>query len=263
MRTGDLGFMDSSGELFVTGRLNDLLIVRGRNYYPQDVERTVEASHPGMRPGGGAAFTVDVQSEARLVIVQELELPPDAALTERREALEAVRAAVGQEHEVSVYAVALVKRGTIPKTPSGKVMRSACRQMYIDGNLEVLESWRLPASALSDTPPANNPHSANRLQMRTKEEIEQWLVRWLAETVGRDLARSIDPGKPFFSYGIDSLAAVMLMERLSDWLGWTVQPETILDHASPVELAAFLANPTTPDLATDPCETVESWTPSS
>jgi acyl-CoA synthetase (AMP-forming)/AMP-acid ligase II/acyl carrier protein len=260
VRTGDLGFMDSSGELFVTGRLNDLLIVRGRNYYPQDVERTVEASHPGMRPGGGAAFTVDVQSEARLVIVQELELPPDAALTERREALEAVRAAVGQEHEVSVYAVALVKRGTIPKTPSGKVMRSACRQMYLDGNLDVLESWRLATSALSDTPPANNPQSANRPQMRTKEEIERWLVCWLSETLGRDLARSIDPGKQFFSYGIDSLAAVMLMERLSDWLGWTVQPETILDHPSPMELAAFLANATTPDLATDQCETVESWT---
>jgi acyl-CoA synthetase (AMP-forming)/AMP-acid ligase II len=138
LRTGDLGFL-LGGELFVTGRLKDLIILRGRNLYPQDIELTAERSHPALRPGCGAAFSVDAEGEERLVIVQELERRAGAAEDSgdegREEIAEAIRAAVAREHEASVYDVVLLRFGTIPKTSSGKIQRQACRAAYRRGEL--------------------------------------------------------------------------------------------------------------------------------
>ncbi|MGH9362673.1 MAG: fatty acyl-AMP ligase, partial [Thermoanaerobaculia bacterium] len=99
LRTGDLGFVHA-GELFVAGRLKDLIILRGRNLYPQDIERTAEGSHPALRPGCGAAFSVDVEGEERLVVVQELDRNRE---DEAEAAAGAVRRGVAEEHEAQVY----------------------------------------------------------------------------------------------------------------------------------------------------------------
>ena len=136
LRTGDLGFLDN-GELFVTGRAKDLIILRGRNLYPQDIELTVERSHPALRLGSSAAFAVEVGNEERLVVVQELEFRAKPNL---QEVTAAIRQAVAQEYEVQVYAVVLIKPGTIPKTSSGKIQRRACRADFLAGNLEVVNS---------------------------------------------------------------------------------------------------------------------------
>jgi acyl-CoA synthetase (AMP-forming)/AMP-acid ligase II len=151
LRTGDLGFLDG-GELFVTGRLKDLIIIRGRNLYPQDIELTVERSHPALRAGCGAAFSIELGEEERLVVVQEHErtagdspLEPD-----RIEAIaEAVRRAVAEQHEAQVQQLVLLRAGTIPKTSSGKIQRRACRAALLAGKLEVLG-----ASVLGGAPPA-------------------------------------------------------------------------------------------------------------
>src|SRR5215210_3204321 len=127
LRTGDLGFL-RDGELFVTGRLKDLIILRGRNHYPQDLELTAEESHPALRQGSGAAFSVEAAGEERLVVVQELERRQEG---EAAEAAEAVRRAVAETHEVQVHEVVLVRAGTIPKTSSGKIQRHACRAGYL------------------------------------------------------------------------------------------------------------------------------------
>jgi acyl-CoA synthetase (AMP-forming)/AMP-acid ligase II/acyl carrier protein len=138
LRTGDLGFMHD-GELFVTGRLKDLVIIRGRNYYPQDIELTVEQSHPALRPGCGIAFSIDALNEEQLVVVCEVErqyrtLDVDEVVT-------AIRQAVAEQYELQVYAVVLVKIGSIPKTSSGKLQRNACRQRFLDGALEIVGEW--------------------------------------------------------------------------------------------------------------------------
>jgi acyl-CoA synthetase (AMP-forming)/AMP-acid ligase II len=132
LRTGDLGFVQD-GELFVTGRLKDLLVVRGRNHYPQDIEYTVERTCPWMRPGCGAAFTVEVQGEERLVVV--FEINRHCPCTDHL--IHEIREAVAKHHELQVYAVALLKTGSIPKTPSGKVRRSACRSAFLRRTLEL------------------------------------------------------------------------------------------------------------------------------
>jgi acyl-CoA synthetase (AMP-forming)/AMP-acid ligase II len=135
LRTGDLGFF-LDGELFVTGRLKDLIILRGRNLYPQDIELTAERAHSALRAGCGAAFSVDIEGEERLVIAQELERGAENVSPD--EINEAVRAAVARDHEAGVYDIVLLRLGTIPKTSSGKIQRQACRAAYRRGDLAQL-----------------------------------------------------------------------------------------------------------------------------
>ncbi|HTQ78496.1 MAG TPA: fatty acyl-AMP ligase, partial [Thermoanaerobaculia bacterium] len=139
LRTGDLGFL-LDGELYVTGRLKDLIILRGRNLYPQDVELAVERSHPALRPGCGAAFAVDFGGEEQLVVVQEVER--DFA-GEWEPLADAIRGAVAQEHQAQARAVVLIRAGSIPKTSSGKIQRRACRELFLKGGLDVLGSSTL------------------------------------------------------------------------------------------------------------------------
>jgi acyl-CoA synthetase (AMP-forming)/AMP-acid ligase II len=135
LRTGDLGFFHD-GSLFISGRIKDLIIIRGRNHFPQDIELTVESSHPILRPGCGAAFSVDVDGDERLVVVQEIRRDfRDANL---HEVADVIRGAVSGNHELSVHAIVLIKPGRIPKTSSGKIQRHACRQSYLADTLDPL-----------------------------------------------------------------------------------------------------------------------------
>jgi acyl-CoA synthetase (AMP-forming)/AMP-acid ligase II len=132
LRTGDLGFMQD-GELFLTGRLKDLIVLRGRNHYPQDIEATVQAVHPGLRAGAGAAFEIVREGRPALVVVQEVDRPYRRADLSR--VAGDVRQAVAERHEVQVHDVQLLEYGSIPRTSSGKVQRHRCRSGYEQGAL--------------------------------------------------------------------------------------------------------------------------------
>jgi acyl-CoA synthetase (AMP-forming)/AMP-acid ligase II len=133
LRTGDTGFIDDTGELFVIGRYKDVIIVHGRNHYPDDIERTVEGASPALRTGRGAAFGVDRAGEERIVVVYEIG-GSDREIDRARLASD-VADAVAASHGVRVDAVMLVRPGTVPKTSSGKVRRSACRTLYLSNQL--------------------------------------------------------------------------------------------------------------------------------
>ncbi|WP_016949104.1 fatty acyl-AMP ligase [Anabaena sp. PCC 7108] len=137
LRTGDLGFLQD-GELFVTGRLKDVIIIRGQNHYPQDIELTVQNSHPALRFDGGAAFTVEQKGQQRLVVVQEVERTSLRRLN-IKEVIGNITEAVIDHHGLQVYATVLIKPGSIPKTSSGKIQRHACRRGFVDGSLNVVE----------------------------------------------------------------------------------------------------------------------------
>ncbi|MBI3181648.1 MAG: fatty acyl-AMP ligase [Myxococcales bacterium] len=132
LRTGDLGFI-AHRELFITGRIKDLLIVRGLKHYPQDIERLAEKSHPSLRPGCSAAFGVGEGAEQRLVLVAELE---KGQRPSPGEVEAAAKRAVAESHDIELHEVVLLKPSSIPKTSSGKIQRSACRRDYLDGTLE-------------------------------------------------------------------------------------------------------------------------------
>ncbi|HEU4537342.1 MAG TPA: AMP-binding protein, partial [Polyangiaceae bacterium] len=137
LRTGDLGFLQGE-ELFVTGRRKDLIIVRGRNHHPSDLERTAEAAHPALRPGGVAAFAVGGEGGEGLGLACEL-APGGAAQAD--EALAALRRRVAEGHELRPRVVLLLKSGALPRTSSGKVQRQACRRAYEEGTFEAVARY--------------------------------------------------------------------------------------------------------------------------
>ncbi|MCK1741512.1 fatty acyl-AMP ligase [Bradyrhizobium sp. 139] len=136
LRTGDLGFLDADGELFVTGRIKDLIIIRGINHYPQDIERTVQSLDGALRENCGAVFSVpDESGEETLVIVQEVERTArhtiDVAEIQGR-----IREAVADSHELSARHIALIRPGALPKTTSGKTQRKLARRLWLDGSFQ-------------------------------------------------------------------------------------------------------------------------------
>jgi acyl-CoA synthetase (AMP-forming)/AMP-acid ligase II len=152
LRTGDLGFI-KDGEVVMTGRLKDLIIIEGRNHYPQDIEKTTEESYPALRPGCSAAFSISPDGEERLVVVVEVnrgyypapagdEARPDGATPagqplDPKRVRKLIRQAVAEEHDIHVHEVVLLSIGTIHKTSSGKIQRNDCRNGYLSGTLDV------------------------------------------------------------------------------------------------------------------------------
>ena len=142
LRTGDLGFI-KDGELFITGRLKDLIIIGGRNHYPQDIEQTVEQCHPALRSGSTAAFSVEVEGEEQLVVAAELDqrFMRHFPVEEWKSLKTAVLRAVSDYFGLHVHELVLLKVGGVPKTSSGKIKRQECRKRYLTGMLE-----RVPVS---------------------------------------------------------------------------------------------------------------------
>jgi len=143
LRTGDLGFMHE-GHLYITGRLKDLLIVRGRNYYPQDVEMTVENTHPALRAGGGAAFSITEDDVEQLVVVHEVQRR-ELEGVDWNDVIKAIRTDIAREHGIRAHAVVLIRRATISKTSSGKIMRAETRRQFQENELQIIAEWRAPS----------------------------------------------------------------------------------------------------------------------
>ncbi len=138
LRSGDLGFFDTEGELYIAGRIKDVIIIRGRNYYPQDIEHTVQMADATLRQGFGAAFTIsDADGPERLIIVQEVERT-QRNRTDLNDVAGNIREAVAEVYELSVFRVVLVGPGTVPKTTSGKIQRRLTRQLWQDNALDIL-----------------------------------------------------------------------------------------------------------------------------
>jgi amino acid adenylation domain-containing protein len=224
LRTGDLGFA-SCGLLYVTGRLKDLIVIRGRNHHPQDIELTAERSHPALRPGCGAAFALDLDGEERLVVAQEVERQARVVPEEMGEIVAAMRQAIAEEHEVSAFEVVLVRAGTIPKTTSGKVRRQACRQLYVAGELAVLARSALTAGAVHPSAPAGTPPDVAGPWRR--QEIESFLRGRIAEAL-RIPPGLVDPSQPLTALGLDSLAAQEIGNATEEGLGVSLDPVRLL-----------------------------------
>ncbi|MFM9057984.1 MAG: aminotransferase class I/II-fold pyridoxal phosphate-dependent enzyme [Planctomycetaceae bacterium] len=236
LRTGDLGFFED-GELFVTGRLKDLIIIRGRNHYPQDIERSVEEACGLVRAGSVAAFAVDHEDRERVVVVAELERgkrePAEVAA-----AFEAIRSRLAKEHEVAAEGIVLVRPNSVPKTSSGKIQRHACKRQFLDGSLDVVEqhvAWLAPAVPVA--PPAAEPRLARQRPvgeatrgLRPDRDLPQEVVQTVFEHVRRvakERAGDLSLDTNIVELGLDSLERMEIVAGLEEAFGGRF-PEQVL-----------------------------------
>ena len=236
LRTGDLGFL-RDGELFVAGRLKDLLILRGRNHYPQDLELTAETSHPAVRPGGSAAFAVEHEGEESAVFVCELDPRTESSLGE---VAGAVRRGIAEEHEIQVREIVFIEPGTLAKTSSGKVQRSACRAAYLQGKLAMV------GRSLAGSAEAGEEEAWAGLDRRALGELpedgrlpalEAWL-RQAAARACRILPAEMTEDRPLTELGLDSLAAVEIQQAVDAAFGVSLSLADLLRGATLSEIAA-------------------------
>ncbi len=277
LRTGDLGFW-RDGQLYFAGRKKDLVIVRGQNHYPADIELTVQEAHPAVRPGCVIAFSIDGAEGEELVVVPEI----DPRRGDLSTLFTSIRTAVADLHDLRVVEVVPVRHHTIPKTSSGKLQRQEARGRYLEGRLarlpeleDPLRAKARPTGALKETlhtllarlpgglPGGSADHRMRRgMWWRRKTpaaaprrsgpdrgiqpaaaEVEAWLVARLARELGIPAAEIADD-EPMTRLGLGSAEAVVISGELEEWLGRDLPPTLLWDYPTIRELAAHLGSET-------------------
>ncbi|MCU7881023.1 MAG: AMP-binding protein [Candidatus Thiodiazotropha sp. (ex Lucinoma aequizonata)] len=250
LRTGDLGFL-RNGQLFVTGRLKDLLIINGQNLYPQDIEIVVESSSHALRRHACAAFSVERKGIEQIVVVQELKFRSREDTTE---VMLSIRRSVAEAFDVPLAGMVLVKAGSIPITSSGKIKRGATRTRYLDGELRVVDQWfgESPTLETHDISYTVSHHDRTTAPKRAgSAHIRQWLIDKIARVTGL-AEHTISPTKPFAEYGLNSVQQIGLLAELETWLGIPIEPTLAWEYPTLTALASFLAGETLGDGTAEP-----------
>ncbi|MCI0466647.1 MAG: AMP-binding protein, partial [Beijerinckiaceae bacterium] len=257
LRTGDLGFMHD-GALFIAGRIKDLIIIRGANYYASDFERILDQDIPGLRPGCNAAFGVTIEGEETLVLAAEVRR--DHLRKNGAESIYlSIRKAMAYQSGLAPGEIVLVPPGAIPKTTSGKIRRRACRKAYLDGTLPVLaRSGRAESFACGCAPKpeelADAAGKGKSPDSARKEGIEDFLRRQLARLLS--CARSQIPGElSLLELGIDSLKLVELKHRADARFGIDLPLSILLSDISVRTLAEKIAALPSANVSPAPGET--------
>lgn len=225
LKTGDLGFI-YDGQMFVTGRIKDLIIIRGVNRYPQDIEQTVEKCDPRIKSGSSAAFAVDFLGRERLIIVAEVERSRDK---DWGGVIQAIRRDVAQEHEVPPDAVILVRAGSIPKTSSGKIQRHACREGFFNGSLTELARWTLWEEGSDLVTEVKPPViTGAESQLGNPNPVVVQIVLEQIRAIGRERAKSVNLDSNLVEdIGLDSLERMEVASALEGVFGGRIPEETL------------------------------------
>ncbi|WP_432121834.1 amino acid adenylation domain-containing protein [Streptomyces sp. S1] len=221
LRTGDLGFL-YGGDLHVVGRSKDLIVVRGRNHYPSDLEHTAAESHPLVRRGGAAFARAGAHGEEAVLV---LEVARPKAGEEYADVVAAVLAALGREHGLTPGAVVLVRPGGVPRTSSGKVQRSHCRELLASDGLKTVHHWE---DGRQDPAGATEPER--------HEDARAVVLRLASDRLGRP----VDPAAALVGQGMDSLAALRFKAAVTEELGVELPLEALLDGSSADDVVRLL-----------------------
>lgn len=234
LRTGDLGCLED-GHLYVTGRIKDLIILRGRNYYPQDLELAIEQSHARIRPGAVIVFSCERDTQQRLTIIAEVDARHLPDETERQQTLasvlDAIRCALSAHYQLQAQDIVLIKTGSIDKTSSGKLARQACQKRYLKQQLEVEQAWELSPVAFDETLTLMGNDADSRFA--------------LIDHIAKEIVRLTGGGRPsedtrLDDLGLDSLVAMDLTSYLERSLGITIPVTTLVGTTTLDELAVRL-----------------------
>ncbi len=264
MRTGDLGFF-LEGHVYITGRVKDLIIVNGANHYPQDLETSALRSHDALSLNGGAAFSVEVDGAESVCLVYEVTRSAVRNL-DHKAVIDAMREAIASHHDIRVSTVVLIKPASIPKTSSGKVRRSTCKQAFLDNVLSQIACWsesgaEFPNTSAVGEETANtivgnsepfgagssntDETSPNEMPLfddggYSSSQIQQWIFNYLHLNAGVPV-EELALDKPFTAYGLDSITAVRVSGELSDWMKREISPTVVYDYPNVEALANYLS----------------------
>ncbi|MET9588418.1 AMP-binding protein [Streptomyces sp. NPDC006539] len=235
LRTGDLGFLDR-GELYVTGRRKDLIILQGHNYYPQDIEYVVESCHPSLTSGSAAAFAVERDGEERLAVVVEA---TGAVLKDTTPDLfaERVRDIIWSKCQLPASEVVIVRRGELAKTTSGKIQRRECRRRLESGEFDPRTLATL--SAREQHPAADGP-SADAPAAPLPTNLLKPMLRMLLSRIAGIPVADIADDQSFAEYGLSSLGAQQLAAVIEPVVGHPVSVDQVFNHPTVDQLTAVL-----------------------
>ncbi|MBD1582658.1 non-ribosomal peptide synthetase/type I polyketide synthase [Pseudoalteromonas sp. S16_S37] len=233
LRTGDLGFL-YKGDLYVTGRCKDVLIFRGKNHYPQDIELSVSLSHDALDNNGGAAFSVTTdKGEEGLVVVQQVKrtairkLDTDAVFA-------AMTAAIIENHDINPYELVLIKPGRILKTSSGKIQRQENKRHYLQNCFDTIARTKVAQKENS-----NKPKTVSNQLL----DLQEWVQRALKDVIAQEVdrpAESLDVDATFQSLGIDSMKAVRVSGELMELHDIELEPTVLFEYPTIAQLATYL-----------------------
>jgi len=235
LRTGDLGFQ-IDGELYITGRRKDLIIVRGVNFHPRDIERVAEQTASELRQGCSAAFQLDGSDvDERVALVVETSATADELRPE--DVFQRILAAVQERLELQLDLIVLAPPGSVPKTSSGKIQRHACAEAFAASQLSELARWTRPSTAKAN--PSNGVPEPGRGQHRSASEVQQWLIERIAAS-SAVRADAVTADVDFAHLGLDSVSVTDLVAELELWVGREI-PESFLSEPSIATLAKRVA----------------------
>lgn len=243
LRTGDMGFFHND-LIYISGRIKEMFIINGANYYPQDIEATIQAAHPALQSNAGAVFAVeDEHGNQQLVAFQEI-ARAHALNFNADEIVQAITEAVVQTHELSLSAVLLISPGRVPKTTSGKIQRSLCRKLFLENAPEgVLHTWsarEVRAKKAEDR--QQQPSARPKMDLSNHPmaaQIQGYMRREIAKAIGVP-DEQVDLDTSFASLGLSSIQGIQLAEKLSKLANREIPASVLYDYHTINALTAHL-----------------------
>jgi len=239
LRTGDLGFKQDKA-LYVTGRIKELIIIRGENHYPQDIEASVSGSCEELSGSYGAAFSVDVNGVEQLVVVHEVNRQLMRHLNVEK-VLTDVRRAVSENHQLQIQSVVFIKPASLLRTTSGKIRRVSMRDAFLNGELK--EVYRWPQKQKEDETSVRKPELIKQIDFDQASDKESLLIDWIQNWISARLhipLSDITPSESFVSFGLDSVDGVELSHAISQAFDINVEADLAWAYPNISEASAYL-----------------------
>jgi len=238
LRTGDMAFV-LDGELYLSGRLKDVIIIRGQNHHPQDIEWTMGTVHTALRPNCAAAFSVSTDLGEQLVLVTEVYRHK---VDDPEEVFSAIRQAIA-EHGLAARSLVLMPPRTLPKTSSGKIQRAKAKRLFLSGELDTLFRW--DASTAPAEEAASDDGLLERLRSAPARRRVPLLVAHIQELsaglLGLD-AEDIEPDRPLQELGLDSVTAVEMVERVGHAVNQSIPGTLLFDYPTIEAISGFIVD---------------------